>query len=114
MVLSDSRKFLFIHIPKAAGTSIRRTLEPYAITDHLAYSRGIDDYVAKKRQFPPHLTYANAAKVLKVDLGAYFTFAFVRNPWDRYVSMFQFVLNTPGHAQHARCVAGGFEGFIGD
>jgi hypothetical protein len=114
MVLSEARKFLFIHIPKAAGTSIRRALEPYAVTDHLAYSRGIDDYVARERQFPPHLTYAAAAKVLKVDLNAYYTFAFVRNPWDRYVSMYEYVLNTPTHALHPRCAAGGFDGFIGD
>ena len=114
MVLSDAKKFLFIHIPKAAGTSVRSALEPYAVTDYLAYSRGIEDYIGRQRRFPPHVSYVGAAKVLKVNLNEYYTFACVRNPWDRYVSMYEFVLATPTHALHARCAEGGFGGFIGD
>lgn len=114
MVLSVTKNFLFIHIPKTAGTSVQHVLEPYGVTDYLAYSRGIDRYVLKKSQFPPHLRYADAASVLTVDLGGYFKFAFVRNPWDRYVSLYAYFRKDTNHAMHRRCTSCSFEDFIAD
>ena len=31
MVISDSKRFIFVHIQKTAGSSIRRLLQPYAV-----------------------------------------------------------------------------------
>ena len=73
MLLSHKHKFIFIHVPKTGGTSIKAVLEPYA--DH-------------KYGIPlKH----NGAKYWQNQLGKkmwkkYFVFAFVRNPWDRMVS----------------------------
>ncbi|MBI2295663.1 MAG: sulfotransferase family 2 domain-containing protein, partial [Betaproteobacteria bacterium] len=109
MVLSDTRKFLFIHIPKTAGTSIQHVLEPYGVTDFLAYSRGIERYLSVKRQFPAHLRYADAAAMLTVDLSRFFKFTFVRNPWDRYVSLYEYFRRDAKHAMHQRCMSCSFQ-----
>lgn len=61
---------IFIHVPKAAGTSIARALFDEK-SKHLALNR----YWA-----------FNAAATK-----AYFKFAFVRNPWDRFQSAFHYL-----------------------
>lgn len=63
-------KCIFIHIPKAAGTSVAMTLfgEPSRHVPYFEYER------------------ANAWKFKR-----YFKFAFVRNPWDRLVSAYTFL-----------------------
>lgn len=114
MVLSDEKKFLFIHIPKTAGTSIQHVLEPYGVTEPLAYSRGLERYITVEHQFPPHLRYADAAAALTVDLRHFFKFTFVRNPWDRLVSMYEYFRKDTQHAMHRRCVSCSFEEFVDD
>ena len=63
-------KSIFIHVPKAAGTSIARSI--YGIN---VGHRSLSDY----------------AKISERELAKYFTFTFVRNPWDRTVSEYNFV-----------------------
>jgi len=112
--LSDSKKFLFIHIPKAAGTSIRQVLEPCGVTDYLSYSKGIEKYIMARKKFPPHLTYVAAADLLTVDLNRFYKFTFVRNPWDRFVSMYEYYRKDTKHAMHQRCMSCSFGDFIDD
>lgn len=114
MLLSVTKQFLFIHIPKTAGTSIRQVLEPWSVTAHASYSRGIEDYIRAKNKFPPHVSYAGAAEMLTVDLGRFYKFTFVRNPWDRFVSMYEYFRQDTRHAMHARCLSCSFGDFIHD
>jgi hypothetical protein len=69
-VFADEHKCIFIHIPKAAGTSVARTLfrQP---SRHVAW---FEYFKANPRKFKK-----------------YFKFAFVRNPWDRLVSSYFFL-----------------------
>lgn len=66
-------RFIFVHIPKCAGTSIRQSLQGRA-TGH----RALDGY----------------RTMLGDELfNECFKFTFVRNPWDRLVSAFYFLKN---------------------
>ena len=117
MLISDSKKFLFIHIQKTGGTSLRQHLKS-VIPD-----------IEEGRQRKYH---ARLSDLLKTDPrlpggGGYFTAAFVRNPWDRLVSwysdIFQSHVFLPWHQrifnrrynrlrQSVLSRAGSFEEFI--
>lgn len=66
----DSKKCIFIHIPKCGGTSIA-----YALTGRESRHIRWKDYRDQNRQ----------------KFERYFKFAFVRNPWDRLASAFEFL-----------------------
>lgn len=72
-MISDKYKCIFVHINKVAGSSIRRMLEE-------------PDWVNS-----PHSTVNQYIKQLgKERFKEYFSFAFVRNPWERAVSQFNY------------------------
>jgi hypothetical protein len=75
MIISDSRKFVFVHIPKNAGTSIRAALEAFA-----------DGQSAASLDTTHETLPALIAR--HPGLRTHFKFAFVRNPWERLVSFF--------------------------
>ena len=67
---ADDCQCIFIHIPKAAGTSVAQTLFGQG-SRHVPY---FEYQQANRRKFQQ-----------------YFKFAFVRNPWDRLVSSYYFL-----------------------
>lgn len=84
MILSDKHQFVFIHVPRTAGTSMRHVLFN-CCEGELRDERG----VATDPGSPRHAF----AKAVRADIGeqkwnAYFTFSFVRNPWERIVSWY--------------------------
>lgn len=68
----DKTKSIFIHIPKAAGTSISYSLYGHLTDHYTAY-----DYI----NIFGRQTYKE-----------YYKFAFVRNPWDRLFSAYNFLI----------------------
>jgi Sulfotransferase family len=112
MIISRSKKFIFVHIPKTAGSSIRRALTPYTRTLKGRFVKNVirppDCYHLS--QMPPH---TNAVQI-RLLLGSEFyesaySFAFVRNPWDREVSMYHYILKTPHH--HMNSIVSGLDDF---
>ena len=77
MFISHHKKCLFIHIQRTAGTSIRLFL-----ADHIP-------------DFQAFLGTHDHAQLAKASLGAeweqYWSFAFVRNPWERLVSWYSVI-----------------------
>ena len=78
MFVHKSYKFIFIHNPKAAGTSIRNSFNPQG---YQILNRGKDTF--------PH----SPASIVKKRVGdeiwnEYFKLAFVRNPYDRCISFY--------------------------
>lgn len=70
MPISHTQKIIFIHVPKNAGTSIVETLNMER-----------DGHVSAKTYY----------KSLGEHLfNEYFKFAFSRNPWDRFVSAYEY------------------------
>lgn len=111
MLYSQRKKFLFIHIPKTAGTSIRQVLQPYCGHSGLFnyLGRRLEFYpelcfctgLTKRRTFNPHTTYMEVAKLIPTrELDKIYKFCFCRNPLDRMVSFYHHVLAKPQHHQH--------------
>lgn len=108
MFLSVKHRFLFVHIAKTGGTSVRASLQPLRRRDpwywpmylcsrfsHLSGHR-----IAAK--LPRHAKIIAAKEMLpKPFFDALFKFAFVRNPWDLQVSSFHHI-----RREHPRYLGG--------
>lgn len=124
MVYSSKKKFVFIHIPKTAGTSLRVVLNRHAAGPGLGnfLSRrigrlfpGLERRVFYRwRTFEPHLRYAEVQDLLPAaELSACFKFCFVRNPYERLVSFFRHIETHTEHPYHRRVAGwGGFQGLV--
>ncbi|MCG6898045.1 MAG: sulfotransferase family protein [Thiocapsa sp.] len=116
MLLSPKHRFLFVHIAKTGGTSVRAALEglrwrdpwywPMFLCSRLSHLSG--HRIATK--LPRHAKAIAAKEMLpKAYFDQLFKFAFVRNPWDLQVSSFHHIRRERpqylgGHAD--------FEGFL--
>ena len=80
IIYTPQLKCVFLHIPKAAGSSITKTLAKY-----LGKSREV--YRPPKYKF---LTANMLHHILGKSLDQYFVFTVVRNPWDRVVSFYHY------------------------
>jgi hypothetical protein len=107
MVLSHSKKFLFIHVYKVAGTSISKELAKYSslilpsIRAYRFLSRKMPYIFPNK--YPRHATALQMKRVIAPDaFNSYFKFAFVRNPWDWQVSMYHYILEKKTHHLHQK------------
>jgi chondroitin 4-sulfotransferase 11 len=77
MLLSRSKKFLFIHIQKTGGQSLERVLKREIPDTHRFL--GTHDHASWARH------------KLEPEWSEYFKFALVRNPWDRLVSWYMMI-----------------------
>ena len=77
-------KCIFIHIPRTAGSSIST-----ALTQRKKEGERFENR-ARVKQDKIHFTVEQAQKKFGLKVwDEYLTFAFVRNPWDRLVSQYQ-------------------------
>lgn len=106
-LISHQKKFIFVHIYKCAGTSMRQVLEPYCKPSLL--KRGLNKLGFLKltnsyniqSEVPHHPTALEIKKYLNLNIyNRYFKFAFVRNPWDMEVSLYNYMLQNQNHRQH--------------
>lgn len=124
MVYSHRKKFLFIHIPKTAGTSLREVLNSHAA------GSGFLNFLSRRitrlspvlgqrlfyrwRTFEPHLQFSEVQRLLPSrELETCFKFCFVRNPYERLVSFFRHIETHKEHPYHRRVENwGGFAGLV--
>lgn len=97
-MISHKHKFIFIHIPKCAGSSIE-SFFGYNLWDKKKFpsnfysydlALGKDPYTNKYLQ---HLTINEIREMKNSAINDYFSFSFVRNPWSRHLSDFFFFGN---------------------
>lgn len=116
MLLSVRHRFLFVHIAKTGGTSVRAALQrrrwrdpwywPMFLCSRLSHLSG--HRIATK--LPRHAKVIAAKELLpKAFFDSLFKFAFVRNPWDLQVSSFHHIRRERPHYLGGH---DGFEGFL--
>jgi hypothetical protein len=106
MLLSYSHKFIFIHVYKIAGTSIKKSLEKYAKRPVMrsflnAIRLGSKVPYYRWRTFPLHIRAEDLKKEIPDKIYSnFYKFAFVRNPWEWQVSLYHHMLQRKEHYQH--------------
>jgi Sulfotransferase family len=102
MIISSLRKFIFVAIPKTGTHSVRRALREHMGPDDLEQ---VGLFVQKKFPIPElarlqhgHLSLQQVQPYLEPkEFDSFFKFAFVRNPFDRFVSYCAFMTRAEGH-----------------
>lgn len=118
MLISHGHRFIFVHIQKTAGQSMRRALEPYCQAPPRVGLRKILSHLpvpehAERAAFRPHATAAWARlKITPPVFERYTRFSVVRNPFDRAVSQFHFLQQRPEHHAHRHVRELGFDEYL--
>ena len=95
-------KLLFIHIPKTGGKSVIRVLTKQG---------GILSIINGKF-LPPYSTVIEAQNSLAGEFNRLFSFCFVRNPWDWFVSKYEYVIQSKAHNLKDYFIELGFKRYI--
>jgi len=112
MLISYSKRFIFFHVAKVAGLSIRHALQDYCEEPaqfKIARPRPVREDGSPNPLYQAwsstllHARARDAREHLPAEVfGGFYKFAFVRNPWDWQVSMYHFILKRADHIHHAR------------
>ncbi|MDH3638038.1 MAG: sulfotransferase family protein [Gammaproteobacteria bacterium] len=97
MLISDSHRFIFVHIPRTGGTSVKNALNPFSVK--CAYARWekwltrfglVRDY--HHFRFRTHCTLMDIQRHVPQEIfDTYFKFTVVRHPWSRLKSEYRFL-----------------------
>ena len=97
MILSTSHRFIFVHVPKTAGTALTAALEPFGVTGTRTPLRRLLRWLPLREApgrayFRKHET----AAAIRTKIGAqafdeFVRFSVVRNPFDHAVSHYEYL-----------------------
>lgn len=95
MIISHKYKFIFIHIPKTAGTFLWKLLKN--IDNDI-----IEIFKRTSKTTMHHKGYEieYIAAILDFDYTEYTSFCVVRNPYDLYVSLYEYISRNPDYPTH--------------
>ena len=118
MLVSETRNFVFVHVFKTGGTSVKRALRRYSmarwkeVANFFFKRLGIPQY--GPRFYPDHWRVSDLIEAIgETVYQRYFSFAFVRNPWDLEVSHYKYILKASKHpSQELVRRLGGFSEYI--
>jgi hypothetical protein len=116
VLVSHRYRFIFIHVYKTAGMSVRRALDPFA---EGRWRRQVARFTHRAGIPFPRTGFLHlSARQIREELGPavydrYFKFAFVRNPWAWQVSLYHYMLSRRDHQQSDFVRGlGGFDPYI--
>jgi hypothetical protein len=115
MLISHHKKFIFIHVPKSAGTSIRSALSPFCYANKIT---SLKNKLLKKKpiesnNFDHHIKVDELKAKLPANIfNQYFKFGIVRNPFDRQVSTYHFIQQNKEHFQNELVKKMSFEDYV--
>ena len=118
MLVSKSHDFLYIHVPRTGGTSIREALNPFSTRPSKSRFNKVISGLGLRpwahRHFPVHPSFESARSILPGTVfSSLFKFSFVRNPWARLASDYVYKRENRDHRRHAEtCRLGGFEAWL--
>ncbi|MBI3315868.1 MAG: sulfotransferase family 2 domain-containing protein [Candidatus Omnitrophica bacterium] len=117
MLISYRLKFIFVHVYRTGGTSITHALGAYSALPYESFAaKGLQKlgFLPSLGSFPPHVKAIELRRRLgRRIFDPFFKFAFVRNPWDREVSNYFFILGSPDHPFHSEVKhKGSFERYL--
>ena len=107
VIISHKHKFIFIHVPKCAGSSIASSLANYygCDTTEKLKTADLNDFLLFKndkqygnaiysdKYLNQHTKYKDIKNIFrksKLNIKDYFTFSFFRNPWQNRVSQYEY------------------------
>lgn len=98
-VLDKQTGYVFVHVPKCAGTSVSHRLLQRGQAADFKSIPGLEDIIQRDNAGPGdkigHVGHGRARQIREVlgdqDFEALDSFAVVRNPWDRLVSRYNFL-----------------------
>ncbi len=101
VIISHQHQFIFFAVPKTGTHSIRQALRPHLGAGDEEQARLFEQHSFSHPELKAighgHISVAQVKPVLGDDVfERYFKFAFVRNPWDRFVSFCAFISRTTG------------------
>jgi hypothetical protein len=117
MILNRSHNFVFIHIPKTAGSMVSERLGAYTrVGDAEIGGTPFGDTIVSEmnRRFGlgTHSTAAEVRSVLGAEYANFFSFAFARNPYARAYSLYRYQAQWSGGPNFAAVSTMRFEDYI--
>jgi hypothetical protein len=131
MLISKNHRFIFLHIPKSAGQSVTNALMPFAA---LGYQKVLSPIIPYRWQLKvstqlqqrikmhimpqPYNDHVRAKNIVAAmglaEFQAYYSFTFVRNPWDRLLSTYTYTLKNKRQGQRHYLIKqfAGFNEFV--
>jgi hypothetical protein len=108
VLISHSKRFIFLANPKTGSMSVQKILRPHSDVKSPPETLPLEERVASGLH--NHITARDLMATFAQRgwaWGDYHSFTMIRNPWDRIVSAYEYARGNPDSIHHARANAAG-------
>jgi hypothetical protein len=118
MIINHTHRFIFVHVPKTAGTSVSTALSKYSTYRDLEIGgtplgEAVQPFMSDRFGLRKHSTAANIRDVVgAASFQSYFSFCLVRNPFNRLQSTYHFLKGWKGCPKRFAAKLDRFESFL--